>query len=64
MRYLHVYVACLVMSTSCVFVGRLKCGLKEVLFCSGFRSPICQSKFIAFAVTMKDYSSTHINPDV
>jgi len=28
------------------------------------RSPICQSKFIAIAVTMKDYSSTHINPDM
>jgi len=38
--------------------------LKEVLFCSGCRSPICQSKFIPIAVIVKDYSSTHIKPDM
>lgn len=28
------------------------------------RSPLCQSKFIPIAVTVKDYSSTRINPDM
>jgi len=64
LKYLRVYVTCSVISTSCVFVARLKCGLKEVLFRLGCRSPICQSKFIPIAVTVKDYSSTHINPDM
>lgn len=52
------------MSTSCVFVGLLKCGLKEVLFCLGCRSPVCHSKFIPIAVTVKDYCGTHLNPDM
>jgi len=53
-----------VISTSCVFVGRLKFGLQEVSFCLGCRSPLCQSKFIPIAVIVKDYSSTRINPDM